>query len=111
MFEDYQINGKDLNDIIVPMAFNEEMLRRVHLRSHKHISEYPFYYPNGLCIPGIQSLFVRCDGSFKFCEKADDDVTIGNIHDGFNYELIEELVSKYCQLGVKDCVDCWAFRC
>lgn len=35
-------------------------------------NKYKFYWPNGLCLPGMRSIFISSDGLFFPCEKLYD---------------------------------------
>lgn len=66
---------------------------------------------NGPCIPGVDRLFVSCEGLFFPCEKIPEIscVGIGNVHDGICIQKVQELAS-IGQLTTEECAGCWAKR-
>jgi uncharacterized protein len=97
---------------ILPKVLLERTIKRILFRPRKPFSAYLFYWPNGICIPGMRSLFVSSDGSFFPCEKFYDenDLRIGDIYRGFYYGEILKLIEDYCALALTECKKCWAFR-
>lgn len=75
--------------------------------------ELPKQYHNyGPCIPGYLRLHVDVDGIFRPCEKVSeksDEMIIGNINDGFNYDNIYRLLN-YGSTKRLNCKNCWAIR-
>jgi uncharacterized protein len=67
-------------------------------------------YPNGICTPGIQKLFIDTNGNFQVCEKIDWSWDIGNIYEGFNVPKIYDLIQNYITKVSDHCDDCWAVR-
>lgn len=65
-------------------------------------------YPNGICIPGAQRLFIDAKGNFFPCERGGK-TTIGDIYEGFNVPVINRLIDSYIQTS-SDCLSCWAVR-
>jgi len=112
LFTDYHVNSLDLDRIIAPRALNSRFIKYIHFRENKRLSEYEFYWPNGICIPGMRSVFVSSDGSFYPCEKIYDynRMTIGNVFDGLDYEKIGDYVDQYSKNALQDCKNCWLFR-
>lgn len=76
--------------------------------SFRKLSDY--YYPNGVCIPGWEKLFIDAKGEFYICEKMTDFYSIGNIHHGMNFKMIFRILDDYCNLSTQDCINCWAIR-
>lgn len=66
------------------------------------------FYPNGCCIPGVRKVFVRADGAYMMCERADEVPPIGSIEKGVDIQRIKELVDEYSQLSYDDCKNCFA---
>ena len=72
----------------------------------------PVWHHNGPCIPGVQRLFVNCEGDFYPCEKSFetcDCLKIGNINCGFDMEKINALLNLG-NLSMVECNNCWAKR-
>ena len=69
------------------------------------------WHHNGQCIPGIQRIFVDCDGVFYPCEKIIENETlqIGNVQTGFNLSKIKEMLC-IGKLLEDRCKKCWAMR-
>lgn len=69
------------------------------------------WHHNGTCVPGIKRLFIDCDGTFFPCEKIlfRDNLSIGNLNDGFDYSKIESLMN-IGELSADRCKKCWAMR-
>lgn len=115
MFEIYKeqhLNSLDASGIPVPKAMINKEMKLIHTRSNKRLSDFSFYWPNGICIPGMRSLFVSADGDFYPCEKLYDykEMCIGNISDGFNLSKIVEYIEDYINFSYDDCSKCWGFR-
>lgn len=64
----------------------------------------------GVCIPGRKELCVDIDGLFHICKNTCDDLVIGDIKQGFNFQEIGRIVDEYTALCTRLCSDCWAFR-
>lgn len=71
----------------------------------------PVWHHNGPCIPAIKRLFVSVDGVFYSCEKVPeyDELSIGNLKDGFNISKILEMMN-IGKLTEEKCKRCWAMR-
>lgn len=64
---------------------------------------------HGNCIPGETRLYVTCEGNFLPCERVGDSPYIGNINDGFDYNVIlEKYFLEYIKHYEDKCNDCWA---
>lgn len=112
LFTDYHINSLELDRIIAPRVLNSRFIKLIHFRDNKRLSEYEFYWPNGICIPGMRSVFVSSDGTFYSCEKVYDcnRMPIGNVFDGLDYEKIADHIDRYSEEAIRDCKNCWLFR-
>lgn len=67
---------------------------------------------SGPCVPGQIRLFVNVDGNFFPCEKiseSSDIMKIGNINDGFNYDVVKRLLN-IGKLTEEECKHCFAIR-
>ena len=93
-------------------ALLDRQIRMIYFRSKLRLREYDFFWPNGICIPGMRSLFVSASGRFYPCEKLYDygDMEIGDIESGFDVKKIVGFVREYCEQAVEDCRHCWALR-
>lgn len=70
------------------------------------------YHHSGPCIPGSKKLFVTTNGDFLPCEKVNEryDINkIGDIHSGFNYDNIYNMINIGRLLG-EMCRECWCIR-
>lgn len=100
------LTKKETEKITFHIRYFLKPLLRIHKR--RKLSEDGFLYPNGICIPGGRKVFVNTEGEFKICEKLDNFVSIGNLTDGYDYEKIEYLLTKYITFCNDKCLDCWA---
>lgn len=100
------------NEHLIFNAFNSKWFKMLHYRDNARMNTFSFYWPNGICIPGMRSLFVSSEGSFYPCEKLYDtkDMIIGNIDKGFDKDKINEYIDEYKKLMTYYCSNCWAFR-
>jgi uncharacterized protein len=101
-------------DSVTPLtrALLDRQIRMLYFRSTLRLRDYDYFWPNGICIPGMRSLFVSASGRFYPCEKLYDygDMEIGDIESGFDVKKIVGFVSEYCEQAVEDCRHCWALR-
>lgn len=67
-------------------------------------------YPNGICLPGFQRIFVSPSGNFYACEKIGYSFQIGDIYNGFDINGIFDLIDQYKRGSELLCLDCWAVR-
>jgi len=106
------LKGEDFSRFLVQRNFLFRRLNTIHLRSHKCLSDFSYYWPNSICIPGSRSLFVNSDGEFYPCEKLSDyqDMKIGTIHKGFYYNKITSYIYEYCNKIQEKCSRCWVYR-
>lgn len=93
-------------------SYNSKWYKMIHFKSNLRLDQYSFFWPNGICIPGMRSLFVSSEGEFYPCEKLYDtqDMKIGNINSGFDVNKIEYYVNEYKNLMEPHCKHCWAYR-
>ena len=106
------IGPNNLSDITVAKALLDKQMKMLYFRSNRRLSEYKYYWPNGICIPGVRSLFVSSMGKFYPCEKLYDydDMIIGDIKSGFDVGRVANLITEYCDRTIEDCRKCWAYR-
>ena len=62
----------------------------------------------GSCFPFTEKLFVHVDGKFGICETACDKLIIGDLQNGFDYEILEQIYKKTYSLFNNCCKECWA---
>jgi uncharacterized protein len=112
LFIEYHMNSLDISRIIVPRVLNSRLIKYIHFRSNKRMSEYEFFWPNGICIPGMRSVMVSSDGSLYPCEKIYDygRMCIGNVYQGLDYDKTANYIDEYCKAAIHECKNCWAFR-
>lgn len=112
LYRKYLVESLNISNIPVAMAYLFKNMKSIHCRSLKHLDEYSFYWPNGICIPGMRSLFVSSKGDLYPCEKIYDyqDMSIGNVETGFDFKKIADFIDEYTKGAIADCSDCWAFR-
>lgn len=103
-YRDAKVNGKD--EFILSNLFNRP-IADVHKRSLSPLTDTIF--PNGICFPGLQKIFVDKDGTFHFCEKVNRSFNIGNIDAGFDVDKIFFLIDEYIKT-TEHCKGCWAVR-
>ncbi len=99
-----KIEGRDID--ILSNLF-EKGVSSIHKRELTTITEDIF--PNGICLPGLQKIFVDTHGGFHLCEKISWNFSIGSIDKGFDNEKIFYLINKYIE-SAEECRDCWAVR-
>lgn len=65
-----------------------------------------------MCFPGGMKLFISCDGTIYICERIKQDVPIGNVDIGLNYEVIRKIQMLWNKEIIRNrCWECsaWAF--
>ena len=67
-------------------------------------------FPNAACFPGLDRLYISTDGQLYMCEKVYESLRIGDVFNGFNLNLIKNVINKYCRIVEKVCLECWAYR-
>jgi len=78
---------------------------RIHYRSLNKS-----HYPNSICIPGENKLFVNTKGGFFICEKLDSYTEIGNLENGLDVNKIIRIIDEYSKICNEFCLDCWLVR-
>ncbi len=78
---------------------------RIHYRSLNKS-----HYPNSICIPGENKLFVNTKGEFFICEKLDSYTEIGNLENGLDVNNIIRIIDEYSKNCNEFCLDCWLVR-
>jgi len=86
----------------------DNTLRRIHSRELSHMKQ-PVHY--GMCLPGVQMLFVDVEGNLHPCEKISSACIIGSAKHGFNFNKIVNLLEIFERLIHEiGCHHCWAIR-
>lgn len=93
-------------DNILSSLFGDN-IHDIHKRQLRPISDSAF--PNGICLPGLQKLFIDTDGYLHFCEKINWEFNIGHIDSGFEVDKIFSYVAQYIE-STNHCKHCWAIR-
>jgi uncharacterized protein len=65
---------------------------------------------NGACYPGNRKLFVDTNGQFYMCEKFGERANIGDINNGIEKNLVDNLIGKFLDIRNTYCKNCWAQR-
>jgi uncharacterized protein len=105
-------DATNLTKIEIPIALFHKYIKYIANRSNRRLSEYDFYWPSGICIPGMRSVFVAWNGDMYPCEKLYDyeDMCIGNIEEGFFIDKIVDYIEEYSKLSLPFCRNCWNYR-
>ena len=105
--------GKLEKEYVSPLAINSR--GRVE-QSQKRISDHAemasIAHHSGPCLPGIQRLFIRVDGTLFPCERVNemlDYFKIGTIDDGVNIDNIKRILN-IGDVTEADCKNCWGLR-
>lgn len=112
LYEQYHEKSLDYSKIDAPFALFYKYIKYLANRSNRRLSEYDFYWPTGICIPGMRSIFMAWNGNMYPCEKLYDyeDMCIGHIDKGFFIDQIVEYIEEYASLTLPYCRDCWSYR-
>lgn len=62
------------------------------------------------CMPFTVKIFVRTDGKFNMCERTSDALILGDLEQGFYYDVLEKTLREAEQLINRSCRHCWAQR-
>ncbi|UZJ42609.1 radical SAM protein [Prosthecochloris sp. SCSIO W1101] len=109
---DMHVNHDMSDESVVAKAAIEKNIKMLFIRPIKPLDQYAYYWPNGICLPGVRSLFVSSKGEFYPCEKLYDygDMIIGDLEKGFDGNKIKEYIDEYCDKSISACSKCWAYR-
>lgn len=112
LYEQYHKKSLDYSEVDAPFALFHKYIKFLANRSNKRLSDFDFYWPTGICIPGMRSIFVAWNGNMYPCEKLYDyeDMCIGHIDKGFFIDQIVEYIEEYASLTLPYCQDCWSYR-
>jgi len=67
-------------------------------------------FPNGICIPGFQKIFVGTDGRLYLCEKVGCDLPIGDVDHGLDVAAVSSIIQDFVAISEPRCLNCWAMR-
>ena len=77
--------------------------KRNHLKLHHELKIKT-------CFQDLFSCFINVEGDLYACEKFCDGLNIGNVIDGFKYELAKPLLDRFTKRKNNLCSSCWAIR-
>ena len=105
-------NKTDFSDMRISYNYNIKPYKRIYFREMNRMTDYSFFWPNGICIPGLRSIFVSTNGKIYPCEKMYDhnSLIIGDVFVGMNLNQIATIIDEYCKKSLNTCSNCWAFR-
>ena len=66
--------------------------------------------PMATCMPLNNKLYIDAKGNIGVCEKMSDNYRIGNVKDGINWKIANDMVSRYYQKRQYRCAHCPAIR-
>jgi len=95
-----------------PDELEKYLYKRNFLNMHRReMTKLPERSPShGQCMLGERSLLINTDGTFNFCTQMEDVYNLGNIHDGYDYDLIEKIYFDLDAFFATKCRGCWAIR-
>jgi uncharacterized protein len=102
----------DFSDMKVSYQYHIRGFKQIYFREMNRMNEYDYFWPNGICLPGLRSLFVSTDGYYYPCEKMNDhnSLIIGSVFEGFDIENTVKLIDEYATKSLPLCKHCWAYR-
>ncbi|MDR1198467.1 MAG: radical SAM protein [Prevotellaceae bacterium] len=120
-FDEYTLNKfisahknrkTDFSDMKISYQYYIRGFRQIYFREMNRMNEYGYFWPNGICIPGMRSLFLATDGQYYPCEKMNDlnPLIIGSVFNGFDVENTAKLIDEYATKSISLCASCWAYR-
>jgi len=84
--------------------FEDEMIR-LHKRSTEPLGEKIGLM--GMCVPGVEKVYVDADGRLLPCERVSEAFAIGNVaQGGFDISLWERLMQPIVSFCRERCIDC-----
>lgn len=109
----FSLVGKLESKYVSPLALISRGRVERGLRSiHGHTKMHSILHHSGPCLPGVQRLFVRTDGTLFPCERVNEAVEhfkIGTLDDGLDIGKIKKLLN-IGQLTENECKNCWNLR-
>jgi len=101
-----RVNGTEPSGL--EKGFFERPLIRIHKRKLQPLGEEA--PPNGICVPGVQRLFVTAEGKFYPCERVGNAFYLGNVASGLEERKMLNTINHYKEVSTPDCIQCWAVR-
>ena len=95
------------DELHIEKTFYDAAFYNIHRRAMTRLQQT--FPPLGTCFPGQRRIFVSTNGQYYMCERVNCNYEIGNIEDGFDYNVILEFFRRFA-LFFKDCTSCWALR-
>ncbi|EPB6686887.1 radical SAM protein [Vibrio alginolyticus] len=83
--------------------FFGEALKAIHFRDAKPNSKI---WINGCCNPGVDKLYVDCNGDYFPCERSGSFMNLGNVESGINFDKTHTVVRKYTEDCEQNCKTC-----
>jgi len=63
---------------------------------------------NPTCSPMSHGIFVHTDGMINICERVTDNISFGNVYDGFDDGKIDAVYDAMSHFVERNCMNCWA---
>lgn len=82
----------------------------IHRRTVRPKGRARRFHTSGMCFPGNFRLFVRSDGTYVPCVKANNALEIGNVEHGLDGIKICDIYRAYHDLHQNECRTCWAMN-
>lgn len=109
----FSLVGKISSKSVSPlMSRSRESLIRFASGLAEHTSLSPVMHHNGPCLPGVQRLFVRFDGTLFPCERVNEKLDyyqIGTIDEGINLHNVKRILN-IGKVTEGECKSCWNIR-
>lgn len=106
----FSLVGKLDDEYISPLFARSRNIKMQKLRLlHNHQVLPPIAHHGGPCLPGMQRLFVRTDGTFFPCERVNDEQNyfrIGALDDGFDIAKMRAILN-IGSITESECKKCW----
>ncbi|WP_419205665.1 radical SAM protein [Photobacterium leiognathi] len=80
-----------------------ELVKGIHLRESKPGNKI---WINGCCNPGVDKLFVDCNGDYYPCERSGSFMKLGDVEVGVDIDKSKDIVKQYtedCNINCKTC--------
>ncbi len=82
---------------------------QIHLMP-KGIIKEKYLHPGGICYPGFYKTFVGTSGKIYPCEKLGYVLEIGDIFEGINVNMVNNIINEFISIKEELCKECWAVR-
>lgn len=93
---------------------NDSFLAKLYATQLKSIHERPIlaesagFAINPTCSPMAHGIFVRTNGIINLCERVTDNISFGNVFDGFDDRKIDDFYDAMSFFVERNCMNCWA---